>query len=660
MWNKELQFSGWKSTVVALMIAGVALAACPARAAGAEVSRAEQERDLIALLKSDAAPGDKAIACKKLAIYGSEEAVPVLAPLLADPDLASWARIALEAIPGPAVDEALLRAMDTLQGRLLVGDINSIGVRRLSQATRGLISKLKETDTEVASAAAAALGRIGGPQAARALRRDLNAAPSQVRPAVAKGCIECAEQFLADGKRGAALRLYDAVRKAEVPEQKRLEGMRGAILARQSRGIGLLLEMLRSDDKMTFRIGLRVARELPGHEATVALAKELGSCSASRQPLMLLALADRDDDLAMPIIVDAAQRGPKDVRLVAIQVLEHKGKLKDVPVLLEAATDKDEEIAQEALGALTRLSVYGVDDDLLSRMRQPSQKESQVLIALAGKRRIMGAVPALLSYAQSSAPEVRSGALEALASIGDEGQIGDLVKLLQSTPTISDRLEIEKSLVAICGRAGAACAHDIVPLASNADPAIRAAGLHILAAAGGSEALAAIQSAVQDKDDAVQDEAVRTLATWPNTWPDDAAIAQPLLTLARSGKKMSHQVLALRGYLQYVQGEKRLNGEEKVAKVNEVLPLITRPDEKRLAIATIGDIPSAATLKLLADFAAEPGVSEEACSALVNAAARKMPGVAKQEREQALRVVLERSTNANIKNRAETALKNMQ
>ncbi len=50
-------------------------------------------------------------------------------PLLADKELTSWARIALEAIPGPAADEALREAMGDVEGRTLIGVINSIGVR---------------------------------------------------------------------------------------------------------------------------------------------------------------------------------------------------------------------------------------------------------------------------------------------------------------------------------------------------------------------------------------------------------------------------------------------------------------------------------------------------------------------------------------------------
>src|ERR1035437_10244846 len=82
-----------------------------ATAADSQSSSAEKERDLIRVLQSNVPPAEKAIPCKQLAIYGTKEAVPALAPLLSDPQLASWARIALEAIPAPAADDALRDAM---------------------------------------------------------------------------------------------------------------------------------------------------------------------------------------------------------------------------------------------------------------------------------------------------------------------------------------------------------------------------------------------------------------------------------------------------------------------------------------------------------------------------------------------------------------------
>src|SRR5262245_45507469 len=130
------------------------MAAATARADG-PASSPEKEKELIALLRSDAPAAEKAIACKQLAIYGSEEAVPELARLLPNEQLASWARIALEAIPGPAADDALRKATDSLEGKLLVGTINSIGIRRDAGAVDSLTGRLQDSDGAVASAAAA-------------------------------------------------------------------------------------------------------------------------------------------------------------------------------------------------------------------------------------------------------------------------------------------------------------------------------------------------------------------------------------------------------------------------------------------------------------------------------------------------------------------------
>jgi HEAT repeat protein len=147
----------------------LAMIAITAQVAGGQEQSSAKEQELIAVLQNGQ-PADKAIACKELAIHGSKAAVPELAKLLADEQLVSWARIALEAIPDPAADEALRNALDTAQGRALIGVINSIGVRRDAQAVEPLQNRLQSADGEVASAAAIALGNIGTAQATQALR----------------------------------------------------------------------------------------------------------------------------------------------------------------------------------------------------------------------------------------------------------------------------------------------------------------------------------------------------------------------------------------------------------------------------------------------------------------------------------------------------------
>ena len=643
----------------AVAVAAVAFATAGRTPAAEDMkAAAEKQRQLIGVLQSDAPPAEKAITCKHLAIYGTRAAVPALAPLLADKDLASWARIALEAIPDPAAADALRAAMGKLTGRLLIGAINSIAVRRDAKAVDQLTGKLKDADAGVASAAAEALGRIGGNPAAKALQQCLPGAPADVRSAVAYGCVLCAERYLAEGKADQAVKLYDTVRKADVPMQRVLEGTRGAILARGAAGVPLLVEHLRSADKELFGIALRTARELPCPEATDALMTELGKAAPNQQVCLLLALADRGDAKVLPAVIESAKGGQTKVRIAAIGVLERLGNASCVPVLLEAALEDDANLATAANGALMRLPGQGADADILARLAKASGKTRRLLIEVAARRQIVEALPTMVRSAEDADAGVRGAAVAAIGALGESKHVDDLVRILQKTQDADEQTGIEKALMSLGGRGGTACVKPLMPLARSGQGALRVIAIHALACAGGPDALAALKAAIDDKDETVQDEAVRTLSAWPNRWPKDDAAAEPLLALAKSGKKASHRVLALRGFLQYAQGAKQLKDDDRLAKVREVLPLVTRRDEKRLLISVLGNIRLAGALEALVTCAADPAVTEEACSGIVNLAGKgDLKGASKDDRRKALELAAEKSKSRSVKQRANAALK---
>lgn len=195
----------------------------------AEIMALEPARLIQILGNPEATVFAKAKACQRLAVIGTKEAVPALAALLAHPQLGHYARFGLEPVPDPSVDAALRDALGKLKGRPLVGVINSIGVRKDAQSLDPLAKLLDEGDAEVAQAAAAALGRISGPQAAKKLRKALGRAQAPLRPALAHAALICAEGLLAQGQRKPALALYSALRRPGLPQPVRT----AATLARQ-------------------------------------------------------------------------------------------------------------------------------------------------------------------------------------------------------------------------------------------------------------------------------------------------------------------------------------------------------------------------------------------------------------------------------------------
>jgi len=626
-------------------------------ATASDITSAEKQTKLIALLESSAPKAEKAVACKFLAIYGTDAAVPAIAELLCDPELSSWARIGMEAIPGPVADKALREATGRVQGQLLVGMINSIGVRRDAKAADLLVSKLTDADGEVASAAAEALGRLGGAPAIKALKPLLATAPADVRPSVAEGCIRCAELCLAEGKRAEAVALYDAVRKAGVPRAKIIEATRGAILARQKAGLDLLLAELRSPDKAHWSLGLRVARELPGPEAAKALTAELWKTAPERQSFLLLALADRGEAGVFPVAVEAAQRGPQKLRMAAIGILERLGGLRVVPVLMELAGGADAESSAAAIPALVRLPGSDIDADLLACLEPAKGKLCQVLIEIVAQRRIEGALPAIVRRINDPDDGIRGASLRALGLMGGEEQLTALIQLLAQPGTLKDRAAIEAALLTIGGRQGQACVPRLQSLAASGDSATRIIALHSLAAAGGPKALATLKSATEDSDETVRDEAVRSLSSWPNTWPEDGAVVEPLMALARNAPKASHKVLALRGCLEFIQNDKQIKPDQKPAKVAELVPLLTRPEEKRLAIAVIRNALNAPALELLGTFAADPTVAGDAASAILDLTAKKgATRIPKEARQKALQAVVASSAGEAAKKTATDAL----
>lgn len=648
------------TAMCAAVTAGLVLAAWGSTALAAADAGAAKEADLIKIIQSDAPPQDKAIPCKQLAIYGTAKAVPALASLLTDADLASWARIALEAIPDQAADEALRQALGKLKGRLLIGVVNSIGVKEYAKATDDLTPLLKGADQEVASAAAAALGRIGTAKAAAALQPLLGVESEALRSAGAEGCVRCAEKFLAAGQADEAITLYDTVRKANVPRQRVIEATRGAILARKSGGVGMLVELLRSRNRAMYGLGLRVAREMACPEATDALVAELKSASADRQAGLLLALASRGDSKSLPAVIDVVKTGQGMARVTAIELLQKMGDVSCVSALLGAAVDDDAAVAKAAKLTLARLSGPAVSQDIVARLGKSDGKVRLVLVELAGLRQLPEALPVIVKLAGESDQATRAAALAAISIMGTGKQIPGLVTLVSGAKSADERAGFEKSLTALCGRAGASCVGELSPLAKSQTPELRLVGLHAMIAAGGADALAAVKAAIEDKDETVQDEAIRTLSTWPNKWPADDAVAEPLLAIAKSATKVSHKVLAIRGYLQYLQASKKLSAAERLTKVKQVLPLASRPEEKKLAIAVLATINSTASLEALTAMTAEPAVAQEACLAIVQlAAGRGDKALDKSARKKALEAVLAKSRSDRAKKTARAALKGL-
>ncbi len=172
---------------------------------------------LLALLATDAGTELKGRACRQLSIVGGPDAVPTLAGFLADEKISVFARSALESINDPAAGTALIKALPTLEGALLAGAIDSLGVRREASAVPALKTLAYDADRGAGPEAVSALGRIGTPPALATLETILTSGPSSLLLPAAHAALAAADRLLREDRADAAQPLLQALGTAALP-----------------------------------------------------------------------------------------------------------------------------------------------------------------------------------------------------------------------------------------------------------------------------------------------------------------------------------------------------------------------------------------------------------------------------------------------------------
>jgi HEAT repeat protein len=408
-----------------------------------------QEAPLIALIKSDAPLKEKADACRELARVGGADAVPALAGLLDDAQLAHMARYALEPMVDPAAGIALREALGRLKGGHLAGVIASVGVRRDGQAVEVIAACLKDPEVEVARAAALALGRIGNEAAGLSLQKALAGAPPAVLPDLAEGCLRCADALASGAGARLAADLYAAVEASPAPDSARLAAARGAILARGEKGLPLLQEQLRSEDGRRFALALGLAKDLPGPALAKLLAEAVSGLPPARQIPVLGLLGDRGGAESMPVILGLARSATNEVREAAVRALGQLGDLTALSPLIELVADSDPMVAAAAKAAVSGFPEGLADAAIVELLGSAKPELRQIAIGLVGQRRITNAVPALLKIAGDADAALGTASLKVLSDLGGQGDVPALIEVLLKS---SSPQAAESTLVAVCTR----------------------------------------------------------------------------------------------------------------------------------------------------------------------------------------------------------------
>jgi len=617
----------------------VSIEAAVQASAGDTAARQKLESRLIGAMKGNATRDSRAFVLRQLRAIGTEQCVPALAALLADKDLSHMARAALELNSSPAAGAALRDALGTVKGELLIGVVTSVGNRRDTAAVPQLAALLKNPDVNLASAAAAALGRIGGKGAAIAMAAAQPTVSAPVRAAIADAQLGMAEHMLAEKQAAEATVVYTQVYKAtEAAEADpvRQAALRGLAMSDPKQATPLILGALASNQPSWRNAAADALRTVRDPASIQLVADMLPRLEPDAQVVVIGVLAATDNKTSIQAIAALAKSDSPAVRAAVARAIGVLGNARHIPLLAQLAAESKGPVQEAAASALDQLKGADVGAEMIKLIATGDAAQRSEIIRSLGARREAAAIPDLLKLAKDPDDVVAVASFNALANLAGEKEAPALVGLLATIKSEDQRVAAVDAAVAACRKIGDGkdpdlCAEPALSAFANADLAYKAALLPALARLQGPKALAALRSATKDANGQLSLYAVRALAE-----TGDINVAPDLLELAGTAQDVPRRVLALRGYVRVI-GASALRPAEKVKQFAAAMPLATRPEEKRLIIAGAAATNSADALRFLMSCMDDTTIQDEAATATLNLA-KKLRGNAALTRQAAQKV----------------------
>jgi HEAT repeat protein len=574
------------------------------------------EEKLAGFLESNATLPGKMTVCRELRLIGGEKSVPALAKMLLQKDTSDMARYALEKIPGGSAEQALIQALSAAEGEIRLGIIATLGGRKSAKAVPALDPMLTGLGPEVGAAAADALGRIGGQEAADALLKALPAAQPDGKNACSSALLKIAAEFKAAKNFAAASPLYATIASESVPPLFRHMAMAGKIGCAGDKAPGLILEILSGPDENLQAAAIAMVKEFYDSTALGPICAALPALPEANQVKLLAVLAEYPNEAALKTALEAAKSPSKDVRIAALKALEKTGDASTVPFLAvrAAATMALEQTA--ARTALWGLKGEEVDAAILSLLEsRPDDKTQAELVRSVGERRVFAGKSLLMKIADSGSARARSLAVRAMKTIGTPSDVPGMLELLFKYDSESNRQDIENTIAGLAQkmsrpdtRAGAVASR----LSTEKDPQKRAILYRVLGRIGDDSSLALLRAASQDKNPDVADAATRAIIDWPTSTAKD-----DVFEIAAQSANTTHKILALRAFIRMTGLEKYRSPKFAVDDLQKALKIAKRPEEKKLILSILPDFAGPDALRLAEKLQKDKNAGAEAKVALV-------------------------------------------
>ncbi len=494
------------------------------------------------------------------------------AAILVEPSSVSIAQLALEPIPGSAIDDLFVSALAKSSGAPRLAIVQSIGKRRIASAVPHLAPLL--TYGTISDAAAHALGQIGNARALEALL----AAPSS--PAIRLATIDAAEKV---GGRAAVRALSEIANASDTPAHLRASAYRTLLLVEPSSAPVRILEILTGNDPELKAVAIEAIATSPARSLDTDLASNLSKLDAPTQAAVIAGLSHRKNSRLVPAITTASQHADPAVRAAAISALgKLPGKTETARHLAQIAASGNSADAKLAREALARLDGPGVADTIISGARTGDPKLRAVYLEQIASRYMIESLPLLLETRNDSDPSLRAAALDSLAVIAPASTQPAVLDWTVSAQNSAEQARGLRALAEITLRNPdvEARAQPIAAALAKAEPAVATRLVPVLQRISGSTAAHAAARLALSDNTALANAATNTLSRWT----DRTGLA-PLISVAQDAPSDAARTRAIQAAIRFLENYRQLPSAELTDSISRLLGVARdHADRERLVL----------------------------------------------------------------------------
>jgi hypothetical protein len=613
---------------------------------GADAERQALAATLAKLLPTATDDVAAGVLLKALQLVGGPAEVPAIAKALTSERAADYAIMALVQI-GDDGARAALRSAATAA--------NTPPARRLAYCH--------------------ALGALRDREALPIMRQALAEAAEQDKPLLWRAMAECADEGILPelldaivagpaGRRGAALDAL-ATLAARLPTPERAAAVARALHERYpgEASRALLLDYAGLDEALPLLSQQLREGDLVAREATLALLERHPDDAVVKHSLAIA--GDATPELAAAIIAMLGRRGASAARpYIEAQLRAEDATLRkaayealpgvapaDCTALLAAAMAT---APKGDLPAIRAVLIQQSNEDfaawIAAAIGAATPDGKAALMELLALRRAVAQRRAIFAQLDDGDSGVRRAAWKSLANLAQAADCEEIIGRVQAIEDAGERRAAQTALVNLA-RSNGDCATKVLAALSAATGATRATFMQLTPEIASTAALQAVQADLASDDAALRDAAVRALAAWPTAEAMDA-----LFALAAQPEPPTARVLALRGLSRLLGQDIGLAAADRVAKLEQLMTLCQRTDERKLVLAAATALRQDAVLtKIVLPAFGDAELADEAAAATVKLACAKDakdPGMISSAAREALTKVLAVTTNDELKKQA--------